>query len=112
MFETEKVERVSEPFLLIIESLPHNLCAHDGWHRTFQVSEYIERLVNLLKRDEVPISDADDDGWSHPTIETDGNAQGGDVETQAVAVATTQSMSASHAVRYDGEDEDGKIEEV
>jgi len=85
MFETEKVERVSE---------------------------YIERLVNLLKRDEVPISDADDDGWSHPTIETDGNVNKGDVETQAVAVATTQSMSASHAVRYDGEDEDGKIEEV
>ncbi|KLO13247.1 DUF383-domain-containing protein [Schizopora paradoxa] len=77
-----------------------------------RVSEHIQRLVNLLKRDEEPISGADDDGWSHPSIGTDGNVKEGDVGTQAVAVATSQSLSASQQVHDDGEDEDSKIEEI
>lgn len=112
MYETEKAERVSGPLLLINESFPHNSYVDDGWHRPFQVSEHIQRLVNLLKRDEEPISSADDDGWSHPTLETDGNVKESDVAAQAVAVATTQSLSASQQVHDDGEDEDSKIEEV
>ncbi|KAI5121883.1 hypothetical protein M0805_001089 [Coniferiporia weirii] len=33
-----------------------------------KISEQIERLVNLLKGDEAPLQDYDDDGWGHRTL--------------------------------------------
>lgn len=77
----------------------------------YQVTEHIERLVNLLKRDEAPISEEDDDGWAHGALETSlvderaENASSGGRLGESEASVTASSL-------LDDEDEDNMIMEV
>ena len=69
----------------------------------------MERLVTLLKGDEAPIRDLEDDGWNHPLLN---GASDGGLKTGNTSVAESELTSAPVGSLIDEEDEDDRIVEV
>ena len=69
----------------------------------------MERLVTLLKGDEAPIRDLEDDGWNHPLL--NGVSEDGP-KADNTSVAEPEQTSAPVGSLIDEEDEDDRIVEV
>ncbi|THH08261.1 hypothetical protein EW145_g2835 [Phellinidium pouzarii] len=79
------------------------------------IIEHIERLVNLLKGEEAPFQDGDDDGWSHRLLNADTVTPGesnGQTEAVEGSMDDSELNTASMGSLLADEDEDEMIVEV
>lgn len=70
----------------------------------------MERLVNLLKGEEAPLHDVEDDGWSHPLLEESLSDVG--ARTDEPFAADTEQTSSLVGSLFDDEGDDDRIVEV
>ena len=80
-----------------------------GIFRFIQIAAEMERLVNLVKGEEAPFHDAEDDGWNHPLLGENPSDVG--AQTGQISATEHEQTSAPVGSLFD-DDDDERIVEV
>lgn len=81
-----------------------------GLLRSVQIAAEMERLVNLVKGEEAPAHDTEDDGWNHPLFGENPSDIG--AQTDQVSATEHKQTSAPVGSLFDDDDDDDRIVEV